>query len=111
MVRTIRLWMVCVGLAVTGAGWAQEPANALTSFQQNAAKRSAEWNTLAANLEQRVARLLPCDRLIRSAVDEVGRASEARIVALTTYWLAVSGKSKNQADAIRRLMAQEEARK
>jgi hypothetical protein len=107
----IRLWMVCVWLAAAGAAWAQEPANALTSFQQNAGKRSSEWNTLATNLEQRVARLLPCDRLVRSAVEEVSRASEARIVALTTYWMAVSGKSKNQTDAIRRLMAQEEARK
>ena len=107
----MRLRMVCVWLAVTGAAWAQEPANALTSFQQNAAKRSAEWSTLAANLEQRVARLLPCDPRIRSAVEEVSRASEARIVALTTYWMAVSGKSKNQMDAIRRLMTQEEARK
>jgi hypothetical protein len=44
-------------------------------------------------------------------VEEVNRASEARITALTTYWLAVSGKFKNQTEAIGRLMAQEEARK
>ena len=110
MVRMIRLCMVS-WLAVTGAAWAQEPANALATFQQNAAKRSAEWGTLTANLEQRVARLLPCDPRVRGAVEEVGRASEARIAALTTYWMAVSGKSKNQTDAIRKLLAQGEARK
>src|SRR5260370_33447924 len=98
------LGLVGVWFAVTGAAGGEDPADALTSFQQNAAKRSAEWSTLAANLEQRVARLLPCHPRIRSAVEEVSRASEARIVALTTYWIAVSGKSKNQIDAIRPLM-------
>ena len=111
MVRTIRLSMVCVCLAVTQAVWAQEPANALATFEQNAVKRNSEWTTLATNLEQRLARFLPCDSRIRSAVEETSRASEARTTALTTYWMALSGKSKNQIDAIRRLMAQEEARK
>ena len=36
---------------------------------------------------------------------------DARITALTTYWMALSGRSKSQIDAIRRLTAQEEARK
>jgi chromosome segregation ATPase len=111
MAGMIRLKMVCVGLAVASAAGAQEPFNALAGFQQNAAKRTAEWATLTTNLEQRVARLLPCDPRIRSAIEETTRASEARIVALTTYWLAVSGTSKSQADAIRRLQAQEEASK
>ncbi len=83
----------------------------LAGFEQNAVKRNSEWSTLATNLEQRLGRLLPCDARIRGAIEETGRASEARITALTTYWLALSGKSKNQLDAIRRLMAQEEARK
>src|ERR1700690_863903 len=111
MVTMTRLPMVCVGLAVAGAAWAQEPANAFASFQQNAAKRESEWVTLATNLEQRLARLLPCDPRIRGAIEETSRASDARVTALTTYWMAVSGKSKSQIDAIRRLMAQEEARK
>src|SRR5206468_11338797 len=98
-------------LAFTGAAWAQEPANALAGFEQNAAKRTSEWTALANSLEQRVTRLLPCDPKVRSAIDEVNRASEARTIALTTYWMAVSGKSKSQTDAIRRVTTQEETRK
>ena len=107
-----RLSMVCVGLAVAQAAWAaEEPASALVSFQQSAAKRENEWVTLTTNLELRLARLLPCDPRVRNSIEETSRASEARISALTTYWMAASGKSKSQTDAIRRLIAQEEARK
>jgi hypothetical protein len=98
-------------MAVAGTAWAQQPASALTGFEQNAVKRNSEWLTLATNLEQRLGRLLPCDARIRGAIEETGRASEARVTALTTYWMALSGKSKSQLDAIRRLMTQEEARK
>lgn len=107
----IRLKMLCVGLAVASAAGAQEPANALSGFQQNAAKRTAEWATLTTNLEQRVARLLPCDPRVQSAIEETAHASEARTAALTTYWLALSGTAKSQTDAIRRLRAQEAGRK
>ncbi len=111
MVRVIRLSTVCVCLAAAATAWAQQPTNALAGFGQNAVKRNSEWSTLATNLELRLGRLLPCDARIRSAIEETGRASEARVTALTTYWMALSGKSKSQLDAIRRLMAQEEARK
>jgi len=107
----IRLWMVCIWLTVASLAQAQKPVNALTGIQQNATKRTAEWTTLTANLEQRVARLLPCDPRVRSSIEEATQASEARTVALTTYWLGVSGTSKSQTDAIRRLLAQEESRK
>ena len=69
-----------------------------------------EWNTLAGNLELRLARLLPCDPRVRTSVEEVNRASDARLVALTSYWSAVSITSKVQIAAIQGLLAQEEAR-
>ena len=104
--------LVCVTLAIAPAGWAaEEPASALSSFQQTAARHESEWLTLTTNLEQRLARLLPCDPRIRAAIEETSRASDARVTALTTYWMAVAGKSKNQTEAIRRLFANEEARK
>ncbi len=111
MVRTIRLGMVSVWLSVTGMAWAQEAASALATFEQNAAKRNAEWSTLTTNLEQRIARLLPCDPRVRSAIEEVSRASDGRVAALNTYWMAAAGRSKSQTDAIRKLLAQEEGRK
>ena len=111
MIGMIRLKVVFVGLAIASGARGQEPVSALSGFQQNAAKRTAEWMTLTTNLEQRVSRLLPCDARVRSAIEEAARASETRTVALTTYWLAVSGTSKSQADSTRRLLAQEEPRK
>jgi hypothetical protein len=59
------------------------------------------------NLELRVARLLPCDPQARAAIDEVSRASEARSVALTSYWTVASLQSKTQVDAIRGLLSRE----
>ena len=54
--------------------------------------------------------MLPCDRKARAAIDEVSRASDARSVALTSYWTVASAQSKAQIEAIRGLLAQEEAR-
>ena len=85
-----------------------KPTGLFPTLQQNAEKRTSEWDTLANNLEGRIGRLLPCDPRVRSAIDEVSRASEARIVALTEYWLAVSAASKTQTEAVRRLLSQEE---
>lgn len=90
---------------------AQAPApNSLPALQQTVAQRTSEWNALAANLEQRIARLLPCDPAARTSIDEVGRASDSRSVALTSYWTMASIQSKNQVEVIRELLAQEEGR-
>ncbi len=89
-------------LSGQGAG-----ANPLTALQDSAAKRTAEWNTLTTSLEVRLARLLPCDPRVRTSVDEVGRAADARTVALTSYWNMVSIQSKAQVEVIRGLLARE----
>ena len=105
MVRIGFLWIVGAALAVAQ----DKPAGPAATVQQNADKRNAEWEALAGNLEARIGRLLPCDTRVRGAIDEAARASEARIVALTEYWQAASASSKNQVEAVRRLMSQEEA--
>ena len=94
-----------------GIVFAQAPApSSLATLQQSVSQRTAEWNTLATNLEQRVARLLPCDLQARAAIEGVSRASEARSVALTSYWTVASLQSKTQVEAIRGLLAQEQDR-
>jgi len=50
---------------------------------------------------------LPCDPQARAAIEEVSRASEARNVALTSYWTVASLQSKTQVEAIRGLLSQE----
>jgi hypothetical protein len=90
---------------------AQAPVPApLAALQQSVSQRTAEWNALASNLEQRVVRLLPCDPLARAAIEETHRAADARAVALTSYWTAASLQSKTQVEAIRELLAKEEDR-
>jgi hypothetical protein len=109
----VRISFLCVFAAVAVVAQdkpAQDkPAGLFPTLQQNVDKRTGEWESLANGLEGRIGRLLPCDPRVRSAIDEVSRALEARIVALTEYWLAVSAASKTQAEAVRRLLAQEDA--
>lgn len=98
-------------VATGGIVSAQSPSpSSLPALQQSVAQRTSEWNTLATNLELRIARLLPCDPQARAAIDEVSRASEARSVALTSYWTVASLQSKTQVEAIRGLLSQEESR-
>jgi hypothetical protein len=107
----LRLGAIAATVATGGIVSAQGPApSSLPALQQTVSQRTAEWNTLATNLEQRIARLLPCDAQARVAIDEASRASEARSVALTSYWSVASLQSKTQVEAIRRLLAQEEER-
>jgi hypothetical protein len=106
-----RLGAIAAVFALEGILAAQAPApNSLPALQQSVSQRTAEWNTLASNLEQRVARLLPCDPQARTAIDEVSRASDARSIALTNYWTLASLQSRTQIEPIRRLLAQEEGR-
>ncbi len=107
----LRLGAIAAVFAPGGIVSAQGPApSSLPALQQSVSQRTAEWNTLATNLEQRIARLLPCDPQARAAIDEASRASEARSVALTSYWTVASLQSKTQVEAIRGLLSQEEER-
>ncbi len=85
-------------------------ANPLPVLHAAAAKRTAEWTTLAGTLEPRLARLLPCDPRVRAAVEEVAKALDSRTVALTSYWNMGSIQSQAQVDAVRGLLAREEER-
>ncbi len=110
-VRRRLAWVAIAACFAAGTLCAQDSgANSLPALQDAAAKRTAEWNTLTASLEVRLARLLPCDPRVRTAVDEVARASDTRTVALTSYWNMVSVQSKAQVEAIRGLLAREEQR-
>jgi hypothetical protein len=77
---------------------------------QAADAKNAEWSTLAAGMEQRVARLLPCDARVRSSVEEVSRASDARFSALAAYWQDAAAQSQEQAAAAKKLLADYDAR-
>lgn len=115
MVPAVRRRLPWLALAAcfapAGALRAQDAgAKSLAALQEAATKRTSDWSTLTTSLELRLARLLPCDPRVRTSVEEVGRASDARTVALINYWDMVSIQSKAQVDAIRGLLAREEER-
>ena len=109
--RCVRWYAIAVAFAAASGLSAQDPtANSPAALQDTAAKRTAEWTTLEANLELRLARLLPCDARVRAAIEEVSRAADSRTVARTSYWTTISLRSKAQIETIRGLLAQEEER-
>jgi len=109
--RRLPWFAIAACFAAVGTLCAQDTgAKSLSALQDAAAKRTAEWNTLTIGLELRLARLLPCDPRVRTAVDEVGRAADTRTVALTSYWNMVSIQSKAQVEAIRGLLTLEQQR-
>jgi hypothetical protein len=78
------------------------------SLQQAAEKQTAEWQTLAKGLELRIARMLPCDPRVKDAIEEVSRASEARLAALARYLQDAAAGAKRQSDAAEAALAAEQ---
>lgn len=98
-----------LGILCCAAALAQNSPD-LPALEQNAQKRYAEWQTLAKDLTERVARILPCDPRYAAAITEVSRASEARLAALGDYLRAVSTKAFAETAAVKILLDAEEKR-
>ena len=79
--------------------------NRLADLRQAAEKTATDWNTLARGLEQKIARLLPCDPAGRAAVDEVSRASAARMAALSAYVKAEAVAAKENTEGAKRVLS------
>jgi hypothetical protein len=79
--------------------------DSLAALRQAAEKTAADWNTLAKGLEQKISRLLPCDPAGRAAVDEVSRASAARLAALSAYVKAEAAAAKENTEAAKRVLS------
>ena len=103
--------MVALLGALTLASAQDGPLSTSSEAAQNAEKRTNEWGILASGLEQKVARMLPCDPRVRTAIEEVARASEARFVALIAYWRELAKRSSDQAGTVRMLIADNDARR
>jgi hypothetical protein len=72
-------------------------------------KKSAEWETLARALEAKVARMLPCDPRVRTTIEEVSRASEARLAAQMQGLDAALAQARKNSDAARAALTEQEA--
>ena len=81
------------------------PAQQQAAPETNLDKLTSEWYALANSLEGRVTRMLPCDPRVRTAIDEVSRASSARTAALNGYWQSRSAQSKAQVEVLHKLQS------
>jgi hypothetical protein len=97
------------GILWCAAAFGQSPAD-LSTLEQTAQKRHAEWESIAKDLGERMARILPCDPRYAAGINEVSRASEARLAALADYLRAASAKAFAETAAARLLLNAEERR-
>ena len=95
------------GIVSAQAPAAEFPAGATANRRQTNRRMEHTghriWNSVRPAFCPAIRRCAP-----RSS--EVGRASDTRIVALTSYWNMVSMQSKTQIEAVRGLLAHEEER-
>lgn len=82
----------------------------LTTLEIAAQKAAAAWQVLARDLDVRLARMLPCDTRAKTAIDEVARASQARLAALDAYYDAAARDAKVRKESTKSMLAAEEAR-
>ena len=101
---------VFVCTLVCRAALAQSPLPDLAALEETAQKRHAEWDSLAKDLELRVARILPCDPRAAAAITEVGRASAARLAALADYLRAAITQAFAETASVKILLNAEERR-
>jgi hypothetical protein len=100
---------VLLGILGCAVAFAQNSPD-LSTLEQTAQKRHAEWESLAKDLGERMARILPCDPRYAAGINEVSRASEARLAALADYLRAVSANAFAETAAAKILLNAEEKR-
>jgi hypothetical protein len=101
--------LTCAAL-ISCSGLHAQDAPDLAALQQTVQKRGIEWEALAKDMNDRMARILPCDPRALAAVNEVSQASEARLAVLAEYLRAISGKAFAETAAVKTLLDAEERR-
>ncbi len=106
---------IALGILLVSTAFSQEPPAAPdlkpagSEAVRTAEQKNAEWVALASALEPKVARLLPCDASVKSAIEEVSRASDVRFAAMGAYWQELQDRSKEQVKIARRLIEENDA--
>lgn len=100
----IRLFFICVLTAAAALAQNAPPAS-LAALEQTARQRAADWEKLSQALEGSLVRLLPCDPKINAGINDVSRASEARLAALTAYLQAALQQASQDAGDAKRAAA------
>ncbi len=89
-------------IAIPALAQQQQPADPLAAREALAQKRATPWETLAKGLESKIARMLPCDPRVKAAIEEVSRASQARLASLSDYLQAAGAQAKADAERARK---------
>ncbi len=87
----------------------QTPAP-LAPLEQNVKTTEAAWLNLARELDNKLARMLPCDPGAAAAIQEVSTASQARLRALTAYLEAVADRAWADLTLVRNVREGEQGR-
>jgi len=100
-------------ILLAGFAWnlkapAQE-ANPAPGLAERAAKAAAQWETLATGLDAKIQRMLPCDPRLTAAIEEVSRASQARLAAMNQYLQAAAARARQDTETARLALAAEQA--
>lgn len=104
MIRAVSLFIL---FAVAQAAHGQ--TDPLDTLRQAADKTAAGWASLAKGLEPKISTLLPCDPKSRAAVEEVSRASDARLTALSAYLKAAVAAARADTGAAKKVLAAQAA--
>jgi uncharacterized protein YciW len=89
---------------VTAVTLSAQGTASIPNLRQTAEEKTRGWDTLAKALENKIRGLLPCDPKIATAVAEVNRASDARLVAFNEYFRAVLAETSSRAAEASRLL-------
>jgi hypothetical protein len=103
-------WLAPAAVVLLAASSGRAQDAAAPSLRQIAEKKSAEWEALARGLDGKIARMLPCDPRVNSAIQEVSRASEARQAALRDALKAAADRARADREQAQLAVAGEEAR-
>lgn len=103
----VRLAALTSALALAQPGVSPEEVSAR---EQEALKATAAWQAIAADLDARVARMLPCDPRTKAAIDQASHASQARLAAAGGYWEGLAAQAARETQEARALLAGEQAR-
>ena len=99
MVKFFAILTVSAALASAQAPAPTKPPDPLAPLREAAQKKSADWEALARAMEPKIGRMLPCDPRVRSSIEEVSRASQARLAAVAQYLDAAATMARQEADA------------
>jgi len=104
----VKLRALFLGALATVGLYGQTAPDPLAPLQQAAARKAADWEALAKGLEVKLARMLPCDPRVRSSIEEVSRASDARLAALALYLQSAAAQAKADLDRVQGLLSEQE---